>query len=392
MIRFPLSFLFLPGIQKDPEFRAYKLHYMKIKEVIGFLENFAPAAYQESYDNAGLLTGDPDWNCSGVLISLDTTEAIVREAVSRNCNLIVCHHPVIFSGLKKITGRNYVERTVISAIRNEIAIFATHTNLDNIKEGVSGKMASRLGLVNGAPLLARPGTLRKISTFVPQDQLELVRDAIFSAGAGQIGQYSECSFSMEGSGTFRAGEAANPYVGRRGIRHSEKEIRLEAVLPAHLSEKVIAALRKAHPYEEPAFDLVDLANLHPGIGSGWIGELPESLDEREFLTRLKEAFHLELIRHTPLTGRPVKKVALCGGAGSFLISKALSAGSDFFITADVKYHEFFDADGRLVVADIGHFESEQFTIDLLFEILREKFLNFAVLKSASTTNPVNYYF
>jgi dinuclear metal center YbgI/SA1388 family protein len=364
---------------------------MQIAAILSHLESIAPLALQEKYDNAGLLTGSGEWECSGVLVTLDATEAVVREAIGRKCNLIVAHHPIIFGGLKKITGKNYVERTVISAIKNDIAIYAIHTNLDNVLEGVNGKMAAQLGLINCRPLLPKEGILQKLFTFVPSAHLEAVRNAIFSAGGGQIGQYSECSFTAEGEGTFKGGEDTHPFVGQPGLRHGEKETRLEVILPSHISRLVVAAMIGAHPYEEPAYDLVELSNTHPGAGAGLIGELPEMVEEKEFLARISQAFRLQALRHTPLTGRPVKRCALCGGAGSFLISKALAAGADFYITADVKYHEFFDADGGLVIADIGHFESEQFTIDLLFDILREKFPNFAVLKSDTRTNPVNYY-
>jgi dinuclear metal center YbgI/SA1388 family protein len=367
---------------------------MQIATILAHLESIAPIGYQEGYDNAGLLTGSGDWECTGVLTTLDSTEAVVEEAMSRNCNLIVAHHPIIFGGLKKITGKNYVERTVIAAIRNNIAIYAIHTNLDNVMHGVNGRMAEKLGLVNCRPLQSREGGqggLQKLVVFVPSTHLDDVRQAIFSAGAGQIGQYSECGFAVEGKGTFRGGEGTHPFAGKPGLLHEENETRLEVILPVALGARVVAAMLAAHPYEEVAYDMIPLANPVPGVGSGLVGELPETLNEQAFLARLKEVFGLRVVRHTPLTGRPVETCALCGGAGSFLISKALGAGANFFVTSDVKYHEFFDADGRLVIADIGHFESEQFTIDLLFDVLREKFPNFAVLKSTTITNPVNYY-
>ena len=365
---------------------------MQIAAILAHLESLAPLAYQEKYDNAGLLTGSGDWECTGVLTTLDVTEAVVQEAIARKCNLIVAHHPIIFSGLKRITGRNYVERTVISAIRTDIAIYAIHTNLDNMIAGVNGKMAERLGLVNCRILQPREATLQKLYCFVPTSHLDQVRDAIFSAGAGHIGHYEECSFNIEGKGTFKGEAGTHPFAGQPGLRHEEKETRLEVIVPAPLCGQVVQAMIAAHPYEEVAYDVVNLHNTHPGIGAGLIGELPEAMEETAFLAKIKTDFELRALRHTPLTGRPVKKIALCGGAGSFLISKALCAQANFYITSDVKYHEFFDADGRLVIADIGHYESEQFTIDLLFEVLREKFPNFAVLKSELITNPVHNYF
>ena len=364
-----------------------------IGDIVRFLETLAPPAWQESYDNAGLLTGSGNWECTGVLTTLDATEEVVMEAVSCRCNLIVAHHPIIFGGLKKITGRSYVERTVIAAIKRDIAIYAIHTNLDNlVSGGVNGRIARKLGIEDGRPLLPKEGILQKLYCFVPVDHLDRLRAAVFAAGAGHIGNYSDCSYSGEGTGTFMGGAGTQPYVGQPGQRHYEKEARLEVIVPAHLSRDVIRAMIAAHPYEEVAYDLVPLANAHPGVGSGLIGELPVEIGENDFLDRVRREFGVSVIRHTRLTGRPVKKVAVCGGAGSFLISKALSAGANFYITSDVKYHEFFDANDQLVVADIGHFESEQFTVDLLFEVLQEKFRNFAVLKSVVKTNPIKYYY
>ncbi len=366
---------------------------MQIDTILSHLESIAPPAYQEHYDNTGLLTGSAGTTCTGVLTTLDTTEAVVEEAVSRHCNLIVSHHPIIFGGLKKISGQDYVGKAVIAAVRNDIAIYAIHTNLDNVLHGVNGRMAAKLGLVNCRPLQMRESGLLKLTCFVPLSHLDIVRNAIFLAGAGHIGHYSECSFTTEGMGTFRGDPGTQPFAGRAGIRHKEHESRLEVILPAPISNQVVSAMIGAHPYEEVAYDLVALANMHPGVGSGLIGELPNDGEpETEFLKRLKDAFRLPVIRHTPLRGRPVRLCALCGGAGSSLISKALGAGADFYVSSDIKYHEFFDANGRMVIADIGHYESEQFTIELLFDVLSEKFPNFAVLKSTTITNPVNYYF
>lgn len=364
---------------------------MKIAEIINHLENIAPPALQEDYDNAGLLTGQAGWECTGILCTLDVTEAVVEEAKALNCNLIVTHHPVIFRGLKKITGKNYVEKTIINAIKNDIAMYAIHTNLDNIIHGVNHKIADKLGLQNRQILLPKEKMLMKLYTFVPADHTEKVRTALFAAGAGSIGNYNECSFNAKGKGTFKAGEDANPFVGEKNIRHEENEIKIEVIFPFYLKNKIITALLQAHPYEEVAYDLVVLANEYNNTGSGLTGELEQEFSEADFLNLLKEAFRLSVVRHTQLLQKPVKKVALCGGAGSFLTNKAIIAGADFYITADVKYHEFFDADGKIVVADIGHWESEQFTTELLHDILQAKFPNFAVLKTKSRTNPVHYF-
>lgn len=360
-------------------------------EIISTLEQLAHPSLQESYDNAGLIVGDPSWECRGVLCALDATEKVVEEAVRKNCNLIVAHHPIIFSGLKRITGKNYVEKSVITAIRNEVAIYAIHTNLDNVVDGVNGRMAATIGLTGLKMLDPKPATLKKLYTFVPVRQAETVREALFGAGGGQIGRYSECSFSVEGEGTFRAGIDTNPFVGEIGSRHREREVKVEVVFPAFLESQVVGAMKAAHPYEEVAFDVVALANPHLGMGSGLVGEFAEPMDERQFLVLLREKFRAEGIRHSPLPGKPIRRVAICGGAGSFLINKALACGADAFVTSDLKYHEFFDANDRLLLADIGHYESEQFTINLLQEHLAEKFPTFAVLKTTVETNPVRYF-
>lgn len=364
---------------------------MHIADVISFLESLASPALQESYDNAGLLTGNAHWDCTGIVCTLDATEEVIKEAIEKKCNLVVAHHPIIFGGLRKINGNNYVEQTVITAIKHDIAIYAIHTNLDNVINGVNGKIASKLGLKNCGILSPKPGTLRKLFTFAPSDKAEQVRNAIFEAGGGQIGNYSECSFNTEGMGSFKAGKDADPYVGSVGERHDEKETRIEVIFPATFENRIIKAMKAAHPYEEVAYDIVPLNNPHPGIGSGIIGEIPEAMDEKTFLTRLKSIFGVNMIRHTAFRDRPVKKIAICGGAGSFLVISALRANADVYITADMKYHEFFDANGRLLIADIGHYESEQFTMDLLLEVLEQKFPTFAVLKTGVNTNPVFYF-
>lgn len=365
---------------------------MKIGGILNQLELLAPPVLQEGYDNAGLLTGNADWDCTGVLCTLDCTEAIVQEAIKKKCNLIVAHHPIIFGGLKKITGKNYVEKVVIAAIKNDIAIYATHTNLDNVIEGVNSKMADRLGLINRSVLFPKEAILKKLFVFVPVAHANQVREAIFAAGGGRIGKYSECSFDVQGTGTYKAGEGTNPFAGKPGERHNEPETKIEILFPGYLEKVIIQAMKQAHPYEEVAFDIINLTNSHAGIGSGLLGYLQEPLSENSFLGKLKEQFCLKVVRHTALTGKPIRKVAVCGGAGSFLISKALASEADVFVTADMKYHEFFDANDRLLICDIGHYESEQFTINLLADILQQKFPTFAVLKPDTQTNPVYYYF
>ena len=364
---------------------------MKIQEIISVLESVAPPSLQESYDNAGLLTGNSNSECTGIITTLDATEGVVQEAIDKGCNLVVAHHPIIFGGLRKITGKNYVEQTIITAIKNDIAIYAIHTNLDNVLDGVNGAIADKLGLVNRSILKPKNDTLKKMYTFVPVEFAENVRSAIFNAGGGHISNYSECSFNTAGQGTFKPGEGTNPFTGKRGIRHTEDEIKMEMIFPAWQQKAILTAMVDAHPYEEVAYDIVKLDNQNKQVGSGLLAELPDPLNETDFLKLVKQKFNLSVIRHTPLLAKPVKKIALCGGAGSFLIGAALAAGADFYITGDVKYHEFFDANNQIVIADIGHYESEQFTTDLLFDILSQKFPTFAIQKTGVKTNPVHYF-
>jgi dinuclear metal center YbgI/SA1388 family protein len=364
---------------------------MKIRDIINSLELLAPPSLQEGYDNAGLLTGDENSDCSGILISLDATEAVVDDALEKGCNLIVSHHPIIFSGLKKLTGKNYVQKTIIKAIKSDLAIYAIHTNLDNVLSGVNGRIAGMLGLNNICVLSSKDNQLRKLYTFVPVEHADKVRQAIFDADGGHIGNYVECSFNAEGFGTFKGGTNTDPYVGKPGELHREKEIKIEVIYPAWLEGRIIKSLLTAHPYEEVAYDIMKLENRFSSTGSGIIGELGQPISEVEFLKRLKERFNLQVIKHTQLMNKDVRKVALCGGAGSFLISSALAAEADVFVTSDIKYHEFFDANDKMVIADIGHYESEQFTINLLQEFLEQKFPTFAVLKTEVNTNPVQYF-
>lgn len=363
---------------------------MKISDIISVIEKYAAPELQEEYDNCGLLTGQRAWDCSGVLCCLDATEDVIREAAANQCNLIIAHHPVIFRGLKKINGSTYIERVIIEAIKKDIAIYAAHTNLDNIVRGVNGMIAQKLGLKNVTILQPKQKMLRRLITFAPADQAETVRKALFDAGAGHIGKYAECSFNSNGTGTFKAEEGADPYIGEIGKRHEENETKIEIVYPFFLEDQIVQTLIKNHPYEEVAYDIFTMNNVHFGIGSGIIGELEQPVDEKEYLEFVAGLFNGKGIRHTQWLGRPVRKVSVCGGAGSFLIGKSLQMGADLYLTSDIKYHEFFDADGKILLADIGHYESEQFTIDLIHQLLLQKFPTFAVLKTKVNTNPVRY--
>jgi dinuclear metal center YbgI/SA1388 family protein len=365
---------------------------MKVSEIIKVLEDAAPLAYQESYDNSGLQVGDRTMDVSGVLISLDVTEAILDEAISRGCNMVVAHHPVIFSGLKRLTGGSYVERIVHKAIKADIAIYAIHTNLDNMRHGVNAAIAQRLGLKDTAILSMKMDTLCKLYTYAPQKDADKVRDALFAAGAGDIGKYKECSYNGNGTGTFKPDANADPQIGTAGgPRQWVDEVKIEVLVQRHKEAEVLKALFKAHPYEEVAYEFVALQNANQEMGAGMVGRLLQPMQESEFLAFLKKEMKTGCIRHTALLGRPVQTVAVCGGSGSFLLKDAIRAKADIFITGDFKYHQFFDADGRILIADIGHYESEQFTCDLLASILKKNFPNFATLLSGLSTNPVKYF-
>jgi dinuclear metal center YbgI/SA1388 family protein len=365
---------------------------MQVRDIIEAIETFAPAAYQESYDNSGLQVGNPTDEVTGVLISLDVTEAIVEETMSRGCNMIVVHHPLIFSGLKRIVGRTYVERIVRMAIKNDITIYAAHTNLDNVYAGVNAKFAEKLGLTDTRILAPKNDLLSKLHTFVPLAAADAVRNALFSAGAGHISQYSECSFNTIGTGTFRPGADTNPAIGEAGGgRESVEEVKIEVLLTRNSQARVLEALRASHPYEEVAYELIPLSNGATQIGAGMIGNFAEPMAEKDALAHIKTQMKASCIKHTSLSGKQISKVAICGGSGSFLLPDAIRAGADIFITADYKYHQFFDAEGRIIIADIGHYESEQFTSEIFEEVLKKKFPNFAILLSNLSTNPVKYF-
>ncbi|MEY4927187.1 MAG: hypothetical protein RI894_1623 [Bacteroidota bacterium] len=364
---------------------------MVLSTLISTLERFAPSAYQESYDNSRLIVGNLQQTVTGVLLCLDTLESIVDEAIETDCNVIIAHHPIVFSGLKSLTGRNYVERVVLKAIKNDIAIYACHTNLDNVRAGVNAKICARLDLKNTRILAPKSRIIKQLSTYVPVDDAAEVRDALFAVGAGKIGNYSETSFNSVGAGTFKGNDLSNAHSGKKNVRHYEAETKIELVFEAHQEAAVLRALHQSHPYEEIAYNIISLENVNKAIGAGMIGELDTPLNETDFLQLLKNQFNAACVRHTPFLNKPIKTVAVCGGSGSFLLRNAISAKADVFVTADFKYHEFFDADNHLVIADIGHYETEQFTIDLFEEILKQNFVDLRILKTNINTNSVRYF-
>lgn len=351
---------------------------MQIKEIIKYLESIAPSSYQESYDNAGLIIGDPNWEVTGTLLCLDSTEAVVEEAIDTNCNLIIAHHPIVFKGLKRFNGNNYVERTVIKAIKADIAIYAIHTNLDNVYfNGVNAKIAKQLG-IKKTKILAPKQQLKKLVAYVPMTLTTKVRNALFEVGAGTLKQKKKLSYTSIGAST-----SAN---------NDEAKAKMELTFPTPIQQGVIQALRDLIPKKQLEYNIFSIENVLPTVGSGMIGQLPNPMKELDFLAHLKNKMKVSCIKHTRLLGRPIQMVAVCGGAGGFLLKAAIRQQADIFITADYKYHEFFDADDHLIIADIGHYESEQFTMDLLSGLLTQKFRNFAARITKVNTNPVEYYF
>ena len=364
---------------------------MKVKEIVSFLSSVAPLSLQEGYDNAGLIVGDMNDEVSGILICLDSVESVIDEAIEKKCNMVIAHHPIVFQGLKSFNGKNYVERVIMKAIRNNISVYAAHTNLDNVfMNGVNAKIAEKLNLVNTRILAPKKGLLRKLYVFVPSKDVNMVCQALFDAGAGNIGNYSECSFLVNGKGSFKANEGAKPVIGEVGVRHYEEEEKIEVIFEKHKQNKIVNALMKAHPYEEVAYGIIDLENKFDMVVSGIVGDLKNPEDAITFLNRVKRQMKTECIRYTAFGKKKIKRVAVCGGAGSFLLNNAISANADIFITADYKYHQFFDAENRIIIADIGHYESEQYTIELFYELLTQKFCNFAIYCTEINTNPINY--
>lgn len=364
---------------------------MIIKQVIDILEELAPLNYAEDFDNVGLLVGNANNEVNGILVTLDTLENVVEEAIAKKCNLIVSFHPIIFGGLKKITGSDYVQRVVIKAIKHDIAIYSMHTALDNSNKGVNAKICEVLGLQNTSILIPQKGTIRKLTTYVPKENTDALKTALFHAGAGNIGNYSNCSFTVDGSGSYQAKAGANPYLGKIGETHYEDESQISVTYGRADEQKILKALFGNHPYEEVAYEIQTLENKNQNIGMGMVGNLEKSMEETEFFEFLKEKMNVSCIRHSDFLGKKIKKVAVLGGSGSFAISAAIAANADVFVTSDLKYHQFYEAESKILLADIGHYETEQFTKNLLVDYLTKKIPNFAVSLSESKTNPIKYF-
>lgn len=363
---------------------------MIVQDVIDHLEALSPLAYAEDFDNVGLLVGNKNDKVTGILVTLDTLEAVVDEAIDNDCNLIVSFHPIIFKGLKKINGKSYVERVVIKAIKHGIAIFAIHTALDNAMQGVNAMICEQLGIQNPNILIPQAGTIKKLTTYVPKNELDSLRSALFEAGGGAIGNYNECSFNVEGTGTFNGNATSNPTLGTKGEFHEEEEVKLTMIFAKHLESKILQTLFKVHSYEEVAYEVITVENKNQDIGMGMIGELETPVSSVDFLQMLKDKMNSGCVRHSKILDKPIKKVAVLGGSGSFAISAAKAHGADAFVTSDLKYHDFFQAEDSILLADVGHYESEQYTKNLLVSYLTKKIPNFAIILSKTNTNPVKY--
>ncbi len=364
---------------------------MQVKDITTLIEKIAPLKYQEDYDNAGLIVGQHDMEVTGILLCLDTLEKIVDEAIEMDCNLIIAHHPIVFKGLKKLNGNNYVERTIIKAIRHNIAIYAVHTNLDNVlSKGVNAKIAEKLGLENLKIIQPKSDILSKLIIYAPLVKSESIKNMLFENGAGHIGEYSECSFETIGTGSFKPSENAKPSIGSHGVREVSEEVKIEVLLPEYLVNHAMTQVKKIHPYEEVAYDIVRIGNANQTVGAGIVGDLIEAMDPKKFLTYLKEKMNLQVIRFTPYS-KNIKRVAVCGGSGSFLIKQIKAVQADAYVTADVKYHEFFDVENQFLLCDIGHYESEIYTLEIFYNEIKEKYPTFAVIFCKENTNPIQYF-
>lgn len=365
---------------------------MKVREILESLEHFAPLPLQDSFDNAGLQVGVTEVEATGTLLCLDVTEAVVDEAISLGFNLIISHHPLIFKSCKSITGKDYIGRCIFKAIKNDIVIYSAHTNLDNVVKGVNAKMAEKIGLKNIRILSARNDALLKLVVYVPSEYVGSVREALFAAGCGCIGQYDSCSYSCEGKGTFRPLEGTRPFCGVIGKLHTASEVRVETILPAHCKADVLQVLLDNHPYEEPAFDFYPVRNDWSQVGAGVVGELEKPMECRDFLWKVKQTFGVECIRHNGFNDRKIATVALCGGAGAFLIPQALHGKADAFVTGEIKYHEYFGYENDILLVQAGHYESERYTIELFSEVLGKSFPGLRIRQTECNTNPIKYLY
>lgn len=364
---------------------------MTVGDFCLFLENNFPLELQEEYDNSGLQIGKYNNEIYGILISLDITEEVINEALEYGDNLILSHHPLIFSQIKKISDKNNLGKIIYKAIENNLAIYSAHTNVDNNFNGINLYISKLLNLKNPEILVPASNYLFKLITFVPESNANKVREAILNEGAGFIGNYDMCSFNTQGTGTFRPLENTNPYLGETYQLNFVNEVRIETIVPKHLLNKVVTTLLANHPYEEVAYDIYPLNNKYSKAGSGIIAELEDYMETIDFFELVKKTFNLKTIKHSKLNKKNIKRIAICGGSGAFLIKEAINKNVDLFLTGEIKYHQYFEAENKIILVEIGHYESENLIKDFFYDFLTKKLSKFAIHKSKIDTNPIKYF-
>ena len=363
---------------------------MIVKEVINYLDEFSPFCYAEEFDNVGLIIGDYTQKVNGILVTLDSTESVIDEAIKSKCNLIISFHPIIFNDIKSITTNTYVERVIHKSIKNNISIIAIHTSLDNSIKGVNSAICKKLDIKNYKILIPKERTIKKLTTYIPSENVAKLKSEIFKIGGGSLGKYDNCSFSYKGLGSFKGNKKSNPKIGNKLTYTEIEEVCVNITFLKHLEKEVVKALKENHPYEEIAYEINTLENSNQNIGMGMIGELASSMDENKFLSFLKKKMKSKLIKHSKKIGKKIAKIAVLGGSGSFAIENAINSGADAFVTSDLKYHDYFKAENKILLVDIGHYESEQYTKNLIFNFLTKKIPNFAIVLSKTNTNPIMY--
>lgn len=369
---------------------------MIVKELIKYLEDWAPPGAAWEKDNVGLLVGSGDEKIENIFLSLELTGEVLEQALKKNCNFIFTHHPLIFNPVKNLdVNKNPNSKLIYKLIKNDINLFSAHTNLDFTKDGVSFTLAKKLKLNKITFLKNEESNQFKVVVFLPETNLDEVASAMFNQGAGIIGEYNNCSFRTNGIGTFKGSANSNPFIGKKENFEKANEVRLEVLVDSWKLNKVINAMLKSHPYEEPAYDIYPLRNKNVNYGAGAIGELDNEMNVNEFLKHVEKSLLLSNFRFVNGNKRRIKKVAVCGGSGSELLNDAISKNADVFITADIKYHTFHDAKNKILLIDAGHYETEVVILKIVEEkikkLIKEKKENIKVYKYSSSTNPVKFY-
>ena len=364
---------------------------MIIEELTTFIEDKFPLSQQESYDNCGLIVGDPKKTVKKVLLALDCTEQVIKEAKLKKADVIITHHPLMFSSINKLTANDYEGSLIIKLIKSDIALYAVHTNLDNSINGINKYLALKLGLKNLQILVGKEKTFKKIITFVPKAYSQKVITALSAAKAGNIGLYSHCAFVTEGSGCFKPEKGAKPFLGELSKINQVEEVKLEMVFASENQKMIENSLKKAHPYEQPAFDIIELANPNPDIGAGIYGDLPAQINTAEFLKLVKTKLNLSYIRQSNSAKKFISKVAICSGAGFFVFEQAKRLNVDALVTSEIKHHEFLAAENNILLCDIDHHEGEIAAVNILDQIL-QKLENIDTLISKHNLSPAQIFF